>query len=59
MPITILIAVSILIVLMVIFGFTYKRKGLQTAIIATGTAFVLFAMLYMGIIFVIVNSMGD
>lgn len=59
MPITIRIAVSILIVLMTIFGFIYKIKGLKIAIIATGTAFVVFAMLYMGIIIVIVNSMGN
>lgn len=57
--ITILIAVPILFVLMVIFGLTYKIRGLKVSIIATGAAFVLFAMLYMGIIFVMVNSMGN
>ena len=38
MPITILVAVSILMAVMVIFGFTYKMKGVKTAIIATGAA---------------------
>lgn len=59
MPITILVAVPILFVLMVIFGLSYKIKGLKTAIIATGAVFVLFALLYMGMLFIIVNSMGN
>jgi len=54
---TILYALFILFALIVIFGVIYKIKGLKTALIATGVAFVVFLVLYIGLIYLIVNSM--
>ena len=41
----------------VIFGVTYKIKGLKTALITTGAVLVGFLVLYIGMIYRIVNSM--
>lgn len=46
-----------LFMVLVIFGVTYKIKGLKTAAITTGVVFVGFLVLYIGLIYLIVNSM--
>jgi hypothetical protein len=43
--------------LVVIFGGTYKIKGLKTALFTTGVVLVVFLFLYIGMIYLIVNSM--
>lgn len=44
-------------VLIVIFGMVYKIRGLKAALIATAMIFVGFLVLYVGMIYLIVNSM--
>lgn len=44
-------------VFVVIFGITYKVRGLQAALIAAGVTFIGFIVLYVGMIYLIVNSM--
>jgi hypothetical protein len=46
-----------LFMLVVIFGVAYKIKGLKTALITTGVALVGFLILYLGMLYLIVNSM--
>jgi hypothetical protein len=41
----------------VVFGITYKIKGLKTALVTTGVVFIGFLGLYLGMIYLIVNSM--
>ena len=38
--------------LVVVFGVTYKRKGLKAALIATGIALTIFSILFMAAIYV-------
>ena len=57
MAITGLLATLALLVLAVIFGITYKGKGLKAAFIATGVAFIISSILYVAVIFAIVNAM--
>ena len=59
MAFTILYAVLTLFVLIVVFGFTYKIKGLKTAFLATGIAFVLFAVLLVATIYAITIVMPN
>ena len=59
MAFTILYAVLTLLVLIVVFGFTYKIKGLKTAFLATGIAFVLFAVLLVATIYAITIVMPN
>jgi len=44
--------------LAVVFGVTYKRKGLKTAFITTGIALVIFSILYGMVIYAIVSTMS-
>ena len=57
MPFTIIFLVLAFFALLVIFGVTYRLKGWKTAFLVTGVVLFLFAMLFVGMIFVIVNSM--
>jgi hypothetical protein len=57
MSFTVLYAVLTLLALLVIFGVTYKLKGWKIAFLATGLAFVLSAVLLMGLIYVITHNM--
>ena len=59
MSFTVLFAVFALLVLIIIFGLTYKIKGLKTAFITTGTAFLLSAILLVVAIYVIVSAMPN
>ena len=59
MPITSLLALFALLGLVVIFGITYISKGLKTAFIATGAAFILASVLYAATIYAIVNAMAN
>lgn len=59
MSFTVLFAAVAFLALVVIFGVSYALKGLKTALIATGIAFFLIALLLAGLIFVIVNSMPN
>ena len=43
--------------LAVVFGVTYKRKGLKAAFIATGIAFAIFSILFVAAIYVSANAM--
>ncbi len=54
---TLVFALFALFVLIVIFALTYKIKGLKAAFIATGVMFIVFSVLYVGMIYLIVNSM--
>lgn len=54
---TVLYALFALFMLVLIFGVTCLMKGLKAALIATGLLFVGFLVVYMGMIYLIVNSM--
>lgn len=54
---TVYYASFVLFMLIVIFGVTYKIKGLKAALVVAGLAFIGFSVLYMGLIYLIVNSM--
>ncbi len=55
---TILYVLFALFMLLIIFGVTFLIKGLKTALVTTGVALVGFLILYIGIIYLIVNSMA-
>lgn len=57
MSFTILYAAFALLVLIVIFGLTYKIKGLKTAIVTTGIAFTASAIFFVALIYAIVTMM--
>jgi hypothetical protein len=57
MPFTALFAVFALLALIVIFGLTLKIKGWRVALLATGIAAVVAALLFVGIIYAITSSM--
>ena len=59
MSFTLLFSALSFLALIVVFGVSYARKGLKTALIATGIAFALIALLLAGLVFVIVNSMPN
>jgi len=54
---TIFYVLFALFMLVVIFGVAYLIKGFKTALIITGVVLVGFLVLYMGMIYLIVNSM--
>jgi len=54
---TILYVLFALFMLIVIFGVTSLIKGLKTALVTTGVVLVGFFVLYIGMIYLIVNSM--
>jgi len=54
---TIFYVLFALFMLVVIFGVTYKIKGLKAAFIATGVVLVGLLVLYIGMLYLIVNSM--
>jgi hypothetical protein len=58
MSFTVLFALFALLVLIVVFGLAYKIRGLKTALILTAAAFVVFAVLFVGLIYVITNAMN-
>jgi len=55
---TILFALFTLFLLIVGFGIAYITKGLKAAIIVTGVLFIGLAGLYIGMIYLFVNSMN-
>jgi hypothetical protein len=57
MTFTSLFAMFALLMLVVIFGITYKVKGLKAAFIATGMTFVISSFFYVAAIYAIVNAM--
>jgi hypothetical protein len=57
MSFTIVLLLLGLLGLVVVFGVTCKIKGLKTALIATGIAFVVFSILYVAAIYVIASAM--
>lgn len=59
MSFTVLLAALALLALVVIFGVSYAVKGLKTAFIAPGVAFVIFAIALVGIIVAIVRVMPN
>ena len=54
---TILYVLFALFMLLVVFGVAYKIQGLKAALIAVGFALVGLSVLYIGMIYLIVNSM--
>lgn len=56
---TALFAVAALFLLVVVFALTYMLKGLKTALIATGASLIILAVLLVGMVFLIVNSMPN
>jgi hypothetical protein len=59
MSFTVLFAVSAFLALIIIFGLTYKMKGVKTALLTTGIAFVILAILFVATIYVIVSVMPN
>ncbi|CAG0929368.1 hypothetical protein TFLX_01283 [Thermoflexales bacterium] len=57
MPFTAVLAVFALMALATIFGLTYKSKGLKSAFITTGIAFIISAVWYVATIQVLVSAM--
>jgi hypothetical protein len=57
MSFTVVYAVLTLLVLIVVFGVTYKIKGWKVALLVTGLAFVLSILLLMGLIYAITRNM--
>ena len=55
---TIILALFALLGLAVVFGVTYKIKGLKVAFIATGIVLLIFSTLYVVTIYAIVNAMS-
>jgi hypothetical protein len=58
MPFTIILALFAVLGLAVVFGVTYKIKGLKAAFIATGITLLVFSTLYVVTIYAIVNAMS-
>lgn len=58
MAFTFILALLAVFALIIVFGVVYKWKGLKTALIATGGAFVVFSVMMALAIVIIVNSMG-
>jgi hypothetical protein len=54
---TILFVLFALFMLVIVFGLTFLIKGLKTALVTTGVVLVGFLILYVGMIYLIVNSM--
>lgn len=59
MPFTILYTMLALLTLIIIFGLTWKIKGLKVAIITTGIAFIIFAVLFGVTIYAITSVMPN
>ena len=57
MTFTIALAIFALAVLGIIFGVTYKIKGLKFAFITSGITLVVFAILYVATIYAIISTM--
>jgi hypothetical protein len=57
MSFIIILPLLALIGLVVVFGVTYKSKGLKAAFIATGIAFVIFAILFAAAIYLSASAM--
>lgn len=57
MSFTILFAIFALFVLIVVFGLSYKLKGLNIALIATAVTFIFIAILFIAIIYAITIAM--
>lgn len=57
MSFTLILAILALIGLVIVFFATYAWKGLRTALISTGAALVVFAILYVATIAVIASMM--
>lgn len=59
MSFTVLYAAFALLALIVIFGLTYKIKGIRTAFMITGIAFIVFAILLVATIYAIIGIMPN
>jgi hypothetical protein len=59
MSFTVLFAGFALFALIVIFGLTFIRKGLKSALITTAAAFIVIAILFVVTIYAIVNAMPN
>ena len=57
MSFTVLYAVLTLLVLIVIFGVTYKIKGWKIAFLATGLAFIFSVLVLVALVYVITRNM--
>jgi hypothetical protein len=52
-----LLAILILLLLAIVFGITWKIKGLKVAFVATGATFIVSSILYVAAISMIVSAM--
>ena len=59
MSFTILFAVLALLVLMLVFGFTYAVKGWKTALVSAGMAFLILTGLFIAVVYAITSSMPN
>ncbi len=59
MAFTVLYAAFALLALIVIFGLTYKIKGIRTAFMITGIALIIFAILLVATIYAIIGMMPN
>ncbi|MCC6259424.1 MAG: hypothetical protein IT311_01075 [Anaerolineales bacterium] len=55
---TIFYILFVLLALAIVFGVTYKIKGLKIALAVTGAGFVCLLVLYIGMVYLITASMG-
>jgi len=59
MSFTVLFAVLSVLTLIVVFAVTFAIRGLKTALIAAGMTFIVIAVLFAGLLYVIVNAMAN
>lgn len=59
MPFTLLYALFTILALLIVFGVTYKIKGLKFAFITTGIAFIFSALLFVVTMYAIVSVMPN
>ena len=59
MSFTAIFAVLAVLGLIIIFGLTYKMKGLKTALIAAGTASIVLVVLFVATIYAIASVMPN
>lgn len=59
MSLTAIFAVLAVLGLIIIFGLTYKMKGLKTAVIAAGIAYIVLVVLFVATIYAIASVMPN
>ncbi len=57
MPFTVIYALIVLLVSVVVFGVTYKKKGIKTALVASVVSFFLLAILWVAAVNIMLSNM--